>query len=103
MGEVLIANHPLFDEPTLGTVVGEAFYFVANSHWNRFDHEGKRWKFKNIVVERESHLLELTRYIVLNPVRCGAVTYAGDWKWSNYRATAGLRPAPAGCAGRDWK
>ena len=39
--QVLIANHPLFDEPTLGTVVGEAFYFVANSHWNRFDDEGR--------------------------------------------------------------
>lgn len=47
-------------------------------------------RFKGILVERESHLLELTRYIVLNPVRCGAVRFAGDWRWSklprNYRA-----------------
>ncbi len=33
----LAANHELFDEPTLGVVQGDAFYFVANSHWNRFD------------------------------------------------------------------
>ena len=35
--DILAMNLPEFDEPTLGTVVGDAFYFVANSHWNRFD------------------------------------------------------------------
>ena len=33
---VLAANLPQFDEPTLGVVRGNDFYFVANSHWNRF-------------------------------------------------------------------
>jgi hypothetical protein len=33
----LARNLPEFDEPTLGTVVGDDFYFIANSHWNRFD------------------------------------------------------------------
>ncbi len=33
------ANLPQFDEPTLGTVHGDDFYFVANSHWNRFDQD----------------------------------------------------------------
>ena len=37
--ETLAMNLPQFDEPTLGTVVGDDFYFVANSHWNRFDEE----------------------------------------------------------------
>ena len=37
---ILARNLPEFDEPTLGTVVGDDFYFVANSHWNRFDREG---------------------------------------------------------------
>jgi len=37
---VLARNLSEFDEPTLGTVVGDDFYFVANSHWNRFDREG---------------------------------------------------------------
>lgn len=35
--EILAMNLPEFDEPTLGAVVGDDFYFVANSHWNRFD------------------------------------------------------------------
>ena len=33
----LAANLEQFDEPTLGAVRGDEFYFVANSHWNRFD------------------------------------------------------------------
>jgi hypothetical protein len=58
-------------------------------------------RFKGVLVERESHLLELIRYIVLNPVRSGSVELAGDWPWSNYRATAGLEPAP-GWLEVDW-
>lgn len=52
-------------------------------------------RFKGILVERDAHLLELTRYVVLNPVRAGIVHKVGDWPWSNYRATAGLDRAPA--------
>ena len=51
-------------------------------------------RFKAILVEKERHLLELVRYVVLNPVRAGLVRGAGDWPWSNYLATAGLRHAP---------
>jgi len=35
-GEILAMNLPEFDEPTLGTIHQDHFYFVANSHWNRF-------------------------------------------------------------------
>jgi hypothetical protein len=38
-GRLLAANLEQFDEPTLGFVQGGDFYFVANSHWNRFDGE----------------------------------------------------------------
>jgi hypothetical protein len=37
---VLASGLEQFDEPTLGVVRGDTFYFVANSHWNRFDHDG---------------------------------------------------------------
>lgn len=46
-------------------------------------------RFKSILVQKESYLLELARYIVLNPVRAGMVHGAGEWRWSSYRATAG--------------
>jgi len=51
-------------------------------------------RYKAVVVEKERHLLELCRYVVLNPVRAGMAAWAGQWQWSNYRATAGLRKSP---------
>ena len=38
---LLAANLEAFDEPTLGVVRGSEFFFVANSHWNRFDRENR--------------------------------------------------------------
>jgi len=52
-------------------------------------------RFKSILVEKESHLLELARYVVLNPVRAKMVRSSRDWPWSSYRATAGQQePLP---------
>lgn len=45
-------------------------------------------RYKAILVEKESHLLELCRYVVLNPVRAGLVKRVDQWKWSSYRVTA---------------
>jgi REP element-mobilizing transposase RayT len=47
-------------------------------------------RYKAILVQKESYLLELARYIVLNPVRAQMVRSAKDWPWSSYRAAAGL-------------
>jgi len=51
-------------------------------------------RFKAILVERESHLLELTRYVVLNPVRAKVVRHPRQYRWSSYRATAGEAEPP---------
>ena len=51
-------------------------------------------RFKAILIEKETHLLELCRYVVLNPVRAGAVTHPRLWRWSSYRATVGEESAP---------
>jgi hypothetical protein len=48
-------------------------------------------RHKTILVEGESHLLELTRYVVLNPVRAGLSLTANGYPWSSYRETAGHR------------
>lgn len=58
-------------------------------------------RYKAILVEKQSYLLELARYIVLNPVRAHMVHSAKDWPWSSYRATAGLTTAPQ-CLSVDW-
>jgi len=53
-------------------------------------------RYKAILVERESHLLELTRYVILNPVRAGMAERAEDYPWSSYLQTLGL------VQGMDW-
>lgn len=52
-------------------------------------------RYKSILVERDSYLLELCRYIVLNPVRAQMVEHAGQFAWSSYQATVGLSTCPA--------
>lgn len=51
-------------------------------------------RFKGILVQRDAHLLEVARYIVLNPVRAGMVRRVEDWPWSSYRATVGMVQSP---------
>lgn len=46
-------------------------------------------RYKAILVEKDSYLLELARYVVLNPVRAGIVQTAADWPWSSDGAMIG--------------
>jgi len=52
-------------------------------------------RYKAIVVQKEAYLLELCRYVALNPVRAGMVNDVADWSWSSFRATSGLTKPPA--------
>jgi len=38
--ETIEANNPVFDEPTLGVLVKDRFYFIANSQWGAIDQSG---------------------------------------------------------------
>jgi len=51
-------------------------------------------RYKAIVVDADAYWLELTRYVVLNPVRAGMVDDPGSWYWSSYQAMIGEVPAP---------
>jgi putative transposase len=51
-------------------------------------------RYKAIIVEQEAYLLELCRYVVLNPVRAQMVAQPQAWPWSSYRATAGEAEVP---------
>ena len=48
-------------------------------------------RFKGIVVQKDSHLIEAARYIVLNPIRAKLVKNPNQWIWSSYSATTGQR------------
>jgi len=52
-------------------------------------------RFKDQLVDHETYMLTLSRYVVQNPVRAGLVNRPDEWLWSSYRATAGLDLAPA--------
>jgi putative transposase len=58
-------------------------------------------RFTAILVEKDAHLLELCRYVVLNPVRAKIVSHPRLWVWSSYRATVGETKAP-GWLTTDW-
>lgn len=54
--EVLEANNPLFDDITLGVLVGKQFYFIANSQWNLLDDGGK---FKTLEKLKDAIILKV--------------------------------------------
>lgn len=47
-------------------------------------------RYKAILIQKDSHLLEVCRYVVLNPVRAKAIENPEEWKWSSHRGTCGL-------------
>lgn len=51
-------------------------------------------RYKAILVDQNAYLLELARYIVLNPVRAHLVQRAGDSDWSSFKAVMGKVPVP---------
>lgn len=52
-------------------------------------------RYKAILVEHDSYLLELARYVVLNPLRANRVKRLDQWPWSSYLATCGQVDVPA--------
>jgi len=50
-------------------------------------------RFKGILVQKDSYFLEVCRYVVLNPVRAKTIGHPRQWRWSSYRATAGIAEA----------
>jgi len=53
-------------------------------------------RYQSILVQKESYLLELARYIVLNPLRAGMVSSVDTWPWSSHPLLLGVQTAP------DW-
>lgn len=51
-------------------------------------------RFKGILVDRDTYLMELARYVVLNPVRAKMVKRVDQWPWSSYRATCSKTEKP---------
>lgn len=76
------------------------FTQARNKRYNKTGHlfQGR---YKAILIQKDTHLLEVCRYVVLNPVRARMVEQPEDWAWSSYRTTAGKEPSHP-CLTKDW-
>lgn len=59
-----------------------------NKHHGRVGHVFQG-RYKGILVERDAYLLELARYVVLNPIRAHMTKTIDEWKWGSYKAVIG--------------
>ena len=93
---VLMDNHYHLMLETPGANLSLAMKHLNAVYTQRFNKKHHRTghlfqgRFKALVVEKDTYLKELCRYVVLNPVRARMVKHPKDWKWSSYRATVGL-------------
>ena len=69
-------------------------YAQAFNHGRRRSGHLFQGRYHAVLVESDGHLLELYRYIALNPVRAGLCDRAIDWSWGSYPAAVGTAPRP---------
>ncbi|HXI11647.1 MAG TPA: transposase [Thermoanaerobaculia bacterium] len=97
---VLMTNHYhlVMETPEPNLSAGMKWLNSSYACWynRRHDTTGHLFgeRYKAIHVESERYLQRLVRYVVLNPVRAGMVAAPGEYRWSSYRATAGLAEQP---------
>jgi putative transposase len=96
----LMSNHyHLLIETPLGNL-SKGMQLLNGIYTQKFNHKHRRvghvfqGRFKGILIEKEAYLLELSRYIVLNPVRAKMVFSPEEWVWSSYKATINQAPKP---------
>jgi len=103
----LMGNHYHLAIETNRATLSRGMRQVNGVYAQAFNHRHQRvghlfqGRFRAIHVNRDHYLLEMSRYIVLNPVRAGLVERPGDWPWSSYRSTVGDCPAPEWLATRE--
>jgi REP element-mobilizing transposase RayT len=100
---VLMSNHfHLVLETPESLTLSDGMQWLNGTYAAWFNAKYKRaghlfqGRFKSFLIEKEAYLLEVLRYVVLNPVRAKMVERPDDYRWSSYRATAGFEAAP------DW-
>ena len=94
----LMGNHYHFVIQTREANLSALMHRINSSYSQAFNRRHQRaghlleGRFKAIHVDREDYLLEVCRYVELNPVRTGLVETPTQWEWSSYRAHVGRAP-----------
>jgi putative transposase len=98
---VLMTNHfhLVIQTPEANLSRGMQWLNGTYADWFNRRHERSghlfQGRFKSFIIEAETYSAEVLRYVVLNPVRAKMVARPEEYRWSSYRATAGLEAAPA--------
>ena len=101
LGWVLMTNHFHLAVRTPLPTLSNGMRWLLGNYAGWFNHRHRITghlfgdRFHSDLVEEQTYLTELVRYIVLNPVRARMVEHPADYRWSSYRATAGLETPPA--------
>lgn len=96
----LMDNHYHLLVRTPDANLSKGMRYLNGVYTQRFNKQEKRvghvfqGRYKAIVVEEQSYLLELSRHIVLNPVRAGMVESAEQYEWSSYQVLIGKKGCP---------
>jgi REP element-mobilizing transposase RayT len=97
---VLMDNHYHLLIETLEANLGRAMHDLNGAYAQAFNRGHRRvghllqGRYQSPLVQRDAYLLELSRYIHLNPVRAGMVARADEYRWSSARAYLGRCPTP---------
>jgi len=97
--------HVVIETPDANLAMGmRQLNGVYTQSYNRRHRRGGhlfQGRYKAVLIQKDSHLLEVCRYVVLNPLRAKAAARVESWKWSSYKATMGLGESPPWLA-VDW-
>lgn len=92
---VLMTNHVhLLCTPRQAGAVSLMMQALGRRYVRYFNHvyqrSGNLWegRYKSCLVQEERYLMEVYRYIELNPVRAGMVPTPGGYRWSSYTVNA---------------
>ncbi|NTU93848.1 MAG: addiction module toxin RelE [Chlorobiaceae bacterium] len=103
----LMGNHYHLLVETPDANLSDGMHLLNGMYTQAFNHRHLRTghvyegRFRSNLVEKGSYLLELSRYIVLNPVRAGLTARPEEYRWSSYHATCGTVHRP-GFLHTDW-
>ncbi len=103
----LMTNHYHLVLETPEGNLARAIHLLNGVYTQTFNHAHSRvghvfqGRYYSVLIQRESHLLQACRYIVMNPVKAGLCPHPADWRWSSYRGTAGL-DGPHECLTTSW-
>jgi len=99
---VLMSNHFHLVIQTMEPNLSRGMQWLNSTYANWFNRVHHRCghlfqgRFKALLIDKEAYFAEVLRYVVLNPVRANICERPEQYRWSSYRATAGLEMAP------DW-